>query len=86
MTSVYRIPYHPDVALRWAVEEDGHAIAHFSERFEALRHAVNKAASEGGGASISVEGADGVWRPFGSDAKRPMRGSNLPNHRFSVVH
>ncbi|MGE7138347.1 DUF2188 domain-containing protein [Luteibacter sp. NPDC031894] len=85
MTRVYEIPYQPDEGAAWTVRVEGRAIGRFASRFEALRAAVNRAAAEGGDTSIGVEGADGVWRPFGSDAKRPARVPPLPPRRLSVV-
>lgn len=75
MTRVYEIPYLPESGFRWAVRMDGAVVEYFASRFEALRAAVNRAAADGGDASIRVEGADGMWRPFGSDAKRPFEAS-----------
>ncbi|MEX1826488.1 hypothetical protein [Luteibacter sp. CQ10] len=84
MTRLYEIPYYPEDGLRWPVRVDGQVIDYFASRFEALRAAVNRAAGEGGDASIGVEGADGVWRPFGSDAKRPLEATSSAR-RVSVV-
>jgi len=78
MARVYEIPYLPEDGVRWPIRVDGLVADYFSSRFEALRAAVNGAAADGGGASIRVEGADGVWRPFGSDAKRPFDASAKP--------
>lgn len=85
MTRVYEIPYQPDDGLCWTVRVGGRSIGHFESRFEALRAAVNRASAEGGDTSIGVEGADGIWRPFGSDAKRPERVPPMPPRRFSIV-
>ena len=85
MPRVYEIPYQPDDGLSWTVRVGGHSIGHFESRFDALRAAVNRAAADGGGASIGIEGADGIWRPFGSDAKRPDHAPPMPHKRFSVV-
>ncbi|NID15437.1 DUF2188 domain-containing protein [Luteibacter yeojuensis] len=84
MTRVYEIPYQPDDGASWTVRVDGLPIGRFSSRFEALRAMVNRASAEGGDVRIDVEGADGIWRPFGSDAKRPVAVPPLPQ-RFSVV-
>jgi len=46
---------------------------------------VNRASAEGGDASIGVEGADGIWRPFGSDAKRPARLPPMPGRKLRAV-
>lgn len=85
MTRVYEIPYQPDDGLAWTVRVEGLAIGRFESRFEALRAAVNRASAEGGDASIGVEGADGIWRPFGSDAKRPEKLPTMPPRRLSIV-
>lgn len=75
MARIYEVPYQPDAGLVWSVLISGRVIDRFDSRFEALRAAVNKASAEGGDTGIAVEGADGIWRPFGSDAKRPMPSS-----------
>jgi hypothetical protein len=85
MSRIYEIPYHPDYGQSWPVRVDGQVLGHFDSRFEALRSAVNQAAAEGGDASIGVEGADGLWRPFGSDAKRPARIPPMPGRRLRAV-
>ena len=85
MTRVYEIPYQPDDGASWTVRVEGFPIGRYPSRFEALRAAVNRAAAEGGDASIGVEGADGIWRPFGSDAKRPIRVPPLPPRRSSLA-
>ncbi|MDF4004516.1 hypothetical protein P3W33_14035 [Luteibacter sp. PPL552] len=84
MTRRYEIPYHAEDGKRWPVRLEGVAVGYFASRFEALRDAVSRAASDGGEACIRVEGADGVWRPFGSDAKRPFD-TPPPAPRLSVV-
>lgn len=81
MTRVYEIPFHPGDDLHWPVRVDGVVVDRFPSRYEALRSALNRAASDGGDASIGIEGADGVWRPFGSDAKRPSLVPTLPGAR-----
>jgi hypothetical protein len=81
MSRIYEIPYHPDDSHCWPVSVDGRVLSRFDSRFEALRSAVNQAAAEGEGSSIGVEGADGIWRPFGSDAKRPARVPAMPGRR-----
>ena len=86
MSRIYEIPYHPDESHSWPVCVDGHVLSRFDSRFEALRSAVNQAAAEGGDASIGVEGADGIWRPFGSDAKRPARLPSMPGRRLRAAH
>jgi hypothetical protein len=85
MTRVYEVPYFPEDGLGWAVRLDGRVVARCESRYEALAAAMNRAAAEGGDASIGIEGADGVWRPFGTDAKRPGRVPALPPRRFSVA-
>lgn len=85
MTRVYEIPYQPDDGACWTVRVAGSPIGRFASRFEALRAAVNGATADGNDATICVEGADGIWRPFGSDAKRPVRAPSSPPKRLSVV-
>jgi hypothetical protein len=85
MPRVYEIAYEPDDGRSWTVRVGGHPIGRFESRFEALRAAVNRAAAEGGDASIGIEGADGIWRPFGSDAKRPAQLPPMPTRRFSLI-
>lgn len=85
MTHVYEVPYHPEEGDVWPVRMDRKVIARCGSRFDALHLAVNRAAAEGGDASIGIEGADGVWRPFGADAKRPARVPAMPARRLSVV-
>lgn len=85
MPHVYEVPYFPDGDLGWLVRLDGRVVARCDSRYEALAAALNRAAAEGGNASIGIEGADGVWRPFGSDAKRPGNAPAMPARRFSVV-
>jgi len=85
MTRIYEIPYHPDDSHSWPVCMNGKVLFRFQSRFEALRAAVNQAAAEGGDTSIGVEGADGIWRPFGSDAKRPARVPPMPGRRLHAV-
>lgn len=85
MAHVYEVPYHAEDELGWPVRLNGRIVARCESRYEALAAALNRAAAEGGNASIGIEGADGVWRPFGSDAKRPARVPAMPQRRFSVV-
>ena len=85
MTRVYEIPYQPDEGPFWTVRLGGAPVGRFPSRFEALRAAVNLAAADGAGATIGVEGADGIWRPFGSDAKRPVPVQVAPVRRLSAV-
>lgn len=85
MTRMYEIPYQPDGGLSWAVRLGGVAVGRFPSRFEALRAAVNLASADGTGATIAVEGADGIWRPFGSDAKRPVSAQAVPMRTLSAV-
>ncbi|WP_448096944.1 hypothetical protein [Luteibacter yeojuensis] len=83
MSRIYEISYHPDESHYWTVRLDGEVVSRFHSRFDALLSAVNLAAAEGGDTTIGVEGADGVWRPFGSDAKRPARLPPMPARTFS---
>jgi hypothetical protein len=85
MSRIYEIPYHPDDGHSWPVCVDGQVLSRFDSRFEALRSAVNQASADGGDASIGVEGADSIWRPFGSDAKRPARLPPMPGRRLRAV-
>jgi hypothetical protein len=85
MSRIYEIPYHPDESHSWPVRLDGKVLSRFDSRFDALLSAVNRAAAEGGDASIGIEGADGVWRPFGSDAKRPARVPPMPGRTLRAV-
>jgi hypothetical protein len=85
MSRIYEIPYHPDDNHRWPVCVDGRVLSRFDSRFEALRSAVNQAAAEGGDTSIGVEGVDGIWRPFGGDAKRPARVPAMPGRRLGAA-
>lgn len=86
MARVYEVPYHPEGGVAWAVRISGRVIERFASRFEALRAAVNRASAEGGDTAIAVEGADGLWRPFGADIKRPAHLPKLPPRHLSVVH
>ena len=79
MNRVYEIPYQPDDGASWTLRRDGRPVGRFPSRFEALLAAVNSASADGAGASIAIEGADGMWRPFGSDAKRPAVPPRLPS-------
>lgn len=85
MARVYEVPYHPEGGLAWAVRVGGRTVERFDSRFDALRSAVNRASAEGGDTNIAIEGADGIWRPFGSDAKRPARIPPLPDRRLHAV-
>lgn len=85
MARVYEVPYHPEGGLAWAVRVGGRTVERFDSRFDALRSAVNRASAEGGDSNIAIEGADGIWRPFGSDAKRPARIPPLPARRLHAV-
>ncbi|KLD76255.1 hypothetical protein Y886_22355 [Xanthomonas hyacinthi DSM 19077] len=85
MSRIYEIPYHPDDSHSWPVSLNGQVISRFDSRFEALRSAVNRASADGGDASIGIEGADGIWRPFGSDAKRPARVPPMPGRKLRAV-
>jgi len=85
MARIYEVPFHPESGTSWAVRISGRTMELFDSRFDALRSAVNRASAEGGDTNIAVEGADGVWRPFGSDAKRPVRVPALPVRRLHAV-
>lgn len=85
MKRIYEIPYQPDDGPLWTVRMGGVSVGRFPSRFEALRAAVNLAAADGVGATIGVEGADGIWRPFGSDAKRPVSVQAVPMRELSAV-
>ncbi|SEO62230.1 hypothetical protein SAMN02800692_1453 [Luteibacter sp. UNC138MFCol5.1] len=85
MTRVYEVPYLPDDGSRWTLRLAGQPVGTFASRFEALQAAVNRASADGGDASIAVEGADGIWRPFGSDVKRPTRPPPMPARRLALV-
>ncbi|NII54452.1 DUF2188 domain-containing protein [Luteibacter sp. SG786] len=85
MTRIYEIPYQSDDGSFWTVRRSGVSVGRFPSRFEALRAAVNLATADGVGATLKVEGADGIWRPFGSDAKRPMSVQATPMRRLSAV-
>lgn len=85
MKRIYEIPYQPDDGPLWTVRMGGVRVGRFPSRFEALRAAVNLAAADGVGATIGVEGADGIWRPFGSDAKRPVSVQAVPMRELSAV-
>jgi len=78
MSRIYEVPFLPDDRQQWPLSLAGRVLERYPSRFEALRAAVNRAAADGGDAGIGVEGADGVWRPFGSDVKRPIRVPPMP--------
>lgn len=81
MARIYEVPYLPDASEAWAVRTHGCVIERFNSRFEALRAAVDRASADGGDTAIAVEGADGIWRPFGADIKRPVTVPRLPTQR-----
>lgn len=72
MVRIYEVPFLPHAGRVWEVRVSGEAIERCDSRYDALRCAVSRASSDGGDARIDVEGADGVWRPFGTDIKRPV--------------
>jgi hypothetical protein len=72
MARIYEVPFHPDAGSAWEIRVGGRVVERCESRYEALRSAVSMASHDGGETRIDVEGADGVWRPFGSDVKRPM--------------
>jgi hypothetical protein len=72
MVRIYEVPFHPGAGRAWEVRVAGTVIDRCDSRYDALRCAVSTASSDGGEARIDVEGADGVWRPFGTDIKRPV--------------
>jgi len=84
MSRIYEVPFLPDDRQRWPLMLSGRVLESYPTRFDALRAAVNRAAADGGGAGIGVEGADGVWRPFGSDIKRPVRPPPTPRHLSAI--
>ncbi|SFW34778.1 DUF2188 domain-containing protein [Luteibacter sp. UNCMF366Tsu5.1] len=85
MTRIYEISYHPDDGSSWTLRLDGRPVGRFPSRFEALQAAVNRAAADGVGTGIAIEGADGIWRPFGSDAKRPAELPRLSVGRYAAA-
>jgi hypothetical protein len=83
MVRIYEVPFHPHAGRAWEVRVAGRVIERCDSRYDALRCAVSMASSDGGDARIDVEGADGVWRPFGTDIKRPVA-IPMPARRASV--
>jgi hypothetical protein len=73
---IYDIPFHPDLAGLWHVHVNGVPTENFESRVAALGYAVQQSkllgAQHGVQVLVSVEGADGVWREFESNAKRPV--------------
>lgn len=81
MAHIYEVPYLPDASGAWTVRTHGRVMERFDSRFEALRAAVARASGDGGDTAIAVEGADGIWRPFGADIKRPVTVPRMPTQR-----
>ncbi|QWT21887.1 DUF2188 domain-containing protein [Bacillus sp. NP157] len=73
---IYDIPFHPDLAGLWHVQLNGVPTENFETRVAAIAYAVNQSRLIGNPGHVqvlvSVEGADGVWREFESNAKRPV--------------
>lgn len=75
---IYDIPFSPDLAGLWHVQMNGVPTENFDTRVAAIAYAVQQSKLLGvhGGLQVlvSVEGADGIWREFESNAKRPVAG------------
>lgn len=75
---IYDIPFHADVAGLWHVHMNGVPMENFESRMAALAYAVQQSKLLGTQNTVhtlvSVEGADGIWREFESNAKRPVSG------------
>lgn len=75
---IYDISFHPDVAGLWHVQVNGVPTENFETRIAAIAYAVQQSkligAQSGVQVLVSVEGADGIWREFESNAKRPVSG------------
>lgn len=75
---IYDISFHPDVAGLWHVQVNGVPTENFETRIAAIAYAVQQSKLIGAQAGlqvlVSVEGADGIWREFESNAKRPVSG------------
>ncbi|MBB3229115.1 hypothetical protein FHW69_003767 [Luteibacter sp. Sphag1AF] len=76
--AIYDIPFHPDLAGLWHVHLNGVPIENFATRVAAIAYAVSQSkllgSQHGVQMLVSVEGADGIWREFESNAKRPVSG------------
>ncbi|QDE39196.1 DUF2188 domain-containing protein [Luteibacter pinisoli] len=78
---IYDIPFNPDLAGLWHVQLNGVPTENFETRVAAIAYAVQQSKLLGTQAQgpgqlqvlVSVEGADGVWREFESNAKRPVQ-------------
>lgn len=75
---IYDIPFHPDLAGLWHVQLNGVPTENFETRVAAIAYAVQQSkllGTQGAAVQVlvSVEGADGVWREFESNAKRPVQ-------------
>jgi hypothetical protein len=75
---IYDIPFAPDLAGLWHVQINGVPTENFDSRVAAIGYAVQQSKLLGGQGGVqvlvSVEGADGMWREFESNAKRPVGG------------
>ncbi|URL59871.1 DUF2188 domain-containing protein [Luteibacter flocculans] len=75
---IYDISFHPDVAGLWHVQVNGVPTENFETRIAAIAYAVQQSkllgTQPGVQVLVSVEGADGIWREFESNAKRPVSG------------
>ncbi|WP_426284942.1 DUF2188 domain-containing protein [Luteibacter sp. E-22] len=73
---IYDIPFHPDMAGLWHVQMNGVPTENFETRIAAIAYAVQQSkllgTQNGLQVLVSVEGADGIWREFESNAKRPV--------------
>lgn len=85
MPHIYEVPYLPDASGAWTLRTHGRVMERFNSRVEALRAAVDHASADGGDTAIAVEGADGIWRPFGADFKRPVTIPRLPTQRHLLA-
>ncbi|TCV94538.1 hypothetical protein EC912_10321 [Luteibacter rhizovicinus] len=76
--AIYDIPFNPDLAGLWHVQLNGVPMENFATRVAAIAYAVAQSkligAQRGVRVLVSVEGADGIWREFESNAKRPVSG------------
>jgi hypothetical protein len=74
---IYDIPFNPDLAGLWHVQLNGVPTENFDSRVAAIAYAVQQSKLLGTQGQVqvlvSVEGADGVWREFESNAKRPVQ-------------
>jgi len=75
---IYDIPFNPDLGGLWHVQLNGVPTENFESRVAAIAYAVQQSKLLGTHSGqlqvlVSVEGADGVWREFESNAKRPVQ-------------